>query len=1706
MPPAAPKLAPQSNVKKAPAPDLGDLSEFIDAKGAWASFKVRINVMMVRKFPSVRGPAAGTLRQGDIVEGEVRSGWVLLTNTLDSIQLREGKGKWVLIDGSSLGHGLLLERHVPEPEVRKEFGTALELKTPDMKEQTDFTLQVKPEKGEIFELQCPAGKVMMVQGLKNYSKVNLRFCLKDGELVTAESKWVEAETADIYEWKDDDNYETDMMCQVRAHCLQCPCPAFSVESVNVNVNMDPTDCRCSRCGCNVGAHVVYDPSTMSKEAKKKAAAKALREKPLTIDKAIALPKQNIMSRWSALDCPANQKEWPRLQASFKEVVAWSDVHADMGTNMDHLRHLPRKPETVLILAGDVATKFEIIESSLRLLQQKFGAIFFVPGNHELWVQRQQGLSSVHKFIAILELCEKLGVHTRPAFISNDCAVCPLFSWYKDNLVDKFTRDKANIPFDAQTQWPWDITGRGDTNDAQQHEIADFFASLNARRIDAAPFDAVDFMKKMAEEKAVDNEDEDDYDQVSVSTKHVDAGQTTPFVIAMSHFVPRQECYPGPRRLCGVMGCREIETQMRSVGARCHVFGHSHISIDKVIGGVRYVQHPLGYPSDYHRKTWPMRIWIRGASSAEEDEAKVDESVATEKDTKRITILGGELKWFVWNVVWMNTNYTYAEQLKGKKGHSKSQAAHTEKAKEDERRVAEHKAAILASGLFPATAVEQLEQLISMAGKRVGESAVEGTPYKEIEVTKAPSGIDAKLWKHVTDAMQIAATGICEASLDEYYLRKSDSLFEMNHNNFSQCVHAHKALKLEKMYASSWHRHVAPNPDGIQKTAAEVPDATICQEIWRTLEKEIENCKAKKLERPPGRWSDENSQQWAETFDREAEMMLRAELDGKSLAEMWSSSKEDKELELTIMHVDDPSQRVVIKITNNNTVKQLKDMIVETVGRGRAKDIQLTTVREITLEDDIALSSVENEIQGGLNLAGIDMSESKDVEIRITHAASGVPQAMTIMIRDTSCILDLRKAIQAALGEKSLANCKLVTKVGSTFSSLSDKAPIGCRTEFLFLGCDLPGDTVTIKVNFLKLGRKSTSSLEVESGISIKALAEKIVESHSDVRSTTDFYLTQPGTNKSLPLDEKMWCDATINLHYKENKQMPGSNETAAVRRSNGVAAEGETAVTVTHAVSQNSVKLTVPLSCSILELRTAVMQLINETNISMVKLVKAVDGSMVSLGDTEKLNGRREFKMLGSELPGDMLEDEPAAPPTKKQLELTITNVNDPSQQVVIKIANESLVKELKDMIVQKVGRGRAKDIVLMTECASTMALEDDMALSSVENQILKNESQGGLSLAGIDMSESKDVEIRITHGASDTPQSMKVMVKDTDCILDLRKAIQAKLGERSLGSCKLVKKVGASGSFQSLNDKEPLGGRTEFLFLGRDLPEETTVTIKVNLSKLGKKQTSTLQAESGISLKALKAKILQSTSDLKLNADFYLAQNGTKCLNLDQPVWADSTFECHYEKLEGDAKSTEKTKLPGSDATSAKAGSNESAAKGDVAVTVTHVRSQNSIELTVPSSSSIFQLRQAVMGLINETKLSQVKLVKSVNGVMMCLGDTDKLNGCREFKMIGRELPGYTKAEPVATATEQGLHSEVNDKPTEFSVTVFIERSLGLQSEYRILSGTTVGQLKVLVANDDPTGMIQPDEIALKLPTSSTPLSDNHQLTTQITEVELCC
>ena len=77
-----------------------------------------------------------------------------------------------------------------------------------------------------------------------------------------------------------------------------------------------------------------------------------------------------------------------------------------------------------------------------------------------------------------------------------------------------------------------------------------------------------------------------------ATRH---GGSAADVITFSHFLPRKELpLPGVHEMAKASGCLELEAQLRRVGAKLHVFGHTHFSIDRTIDGVRYVQHPLGH--------------------------------------------------------------------------------------------------------------------------------------------------------------------------------------------------------------------------------------------------------------------------------------------------------------------------------------------------------------------------------------------------------------------------------------------------------------------------------------------------------------------------------------------------------------------------------------------------------------------------------------------------------------------------------------------------------------------------------------------------------------------------------------------------------------------------------------------------------------------------------------------------------------------------------------------------------------------------------------------------------------------------------------------------------------------------------------------------------------------------------------------------------
>jgi len=246
------------------------------------------------------------------------------------------------------------------------------------------------------------------------------------------------------------------------------------------------------------------------------------------------------------------------------ILAISDLHTDFRENMLLVEQLSdvTYQRDILIAAGDISDRLDTLKSTLALFRAKFMKIFYVPGNHELWVRKERQ-TSVEKFFSVLALCETLDIQTSPAKV-DAVWVVPLFSWYEPQFDADNSGDRDSLGAWADfylCKWPTDIG-----------QVCDFFLKMNEPRLLA-------------------------YDGP---------------VISFSHFLPRRDLLPAVERLRfkglpKVAGCAALDTQIRSLKSGVHVFGHSHISCDRVIDGVRYIQNPLRYPRERTTVDFPMKI-------------------------------------------------------------------------------------------------------------------------------------------------------------------------------------------------------------------------------------------------------------------------------------------------------------------------------------------------------------------------------------------------------------------------------------------------------------------------------------------------------------------------------------------------------------------------------------------------------------------------------------------------------------------------------------------------------------------------------------------------------------------------------------------------------------------------------------------------------------------------------------------------------------------------------------------------------------------------------------------------------------------------------------------------------------------------------------------------------------------------------------------
>lgn len=262
------------------------------------------------------------------------------------------------------------------------------------------------------------------------------------------------------------------------------------------------------------------------------------------------------------------------------VYALSDIHLDNEGNKPWFQKLlnDNYADDTLILAGDVSDDLDLLKETLTALRGLFDEVFFVPGNHELWINRSDCDDSLVKFWQIIDLCKSLNVNTSPAKVGggengNGIWILPLFSWYRKpeesdkSLYYEKQGDDPTLEMWCDThfvKWP---------SFKEQGSAAEYFLHLNEKQAPSS-FDAP--------------------------------------VISFSHFLPRRDLIfstqeerkmnwailkdPHPAfNFSRVAGCSGLEEQIRKFGSIIHVYGHQHRNRHRMVDDILYISHCLGSP-------------------------------------------------------------------------------------------------------------------------------------------------------------------------------------------------------------------------------------------------------------------------------------------------------------------------------------------------------------------------------------------------------------------------------------------------------------------------------------------------------------------------------------------------------------------------------------------------------------------------------------------------------------------------------------------------------------------------------------------------------------------------------------------------------------------------------------------------------------------------------------------------------------------------------------------------------------------------------------------------------------------------------------------------------------------------------------------------------------------------------------------------------
>ncbi|XVS62569.1 metallophosphoesterase family protein [Actinosynnema sp. CA-299493] len=260
------------------------------------------------------------------------------------------------------------------------------------------------------------------------------------------------------------------------------------------------------------------------------------------------------------------------------LLATSDLHVTYQQNrrfVDAIR--PHSPDDWLIVAGDVAEKFDDVEWALGVLRNRFAKVVWSPGNHELWTTKDDPAQSRGevRYKQLVELCRSIDVLTPEDEYAvfegagGPVAVAPLFTLYDYTFRPAGTTDKASALAVAQE------AGVICTDEYFLHP--DPYPSREA-------WCAARIEESERRLRAVDSS------LRTVLINHWPLVRDPTFVLR----------YPEFALWCGTERTADWHLRFR---AAVMVYGHLHIPRTIRKDGVRFDEVSLGYPREWQPRGW-----------------------------------------------------------------------------------------------------------------------------------------------------------------------------------------------------------------------------------------------------------------------------------------------------------------------------------------------------------------------------------------------------------------------------------------------------------------------------------------------------------------------------------------------------------------------------------------------------------------------------------------------------------------------------------------------------------------------------------------------------------------------------------------------------------------------------------------------------------------------------------------------------------------------------------------------------------------------------------------------------------------------------------------------------------------------------------------------------------------------------------------------